>query len=111
VLVDSACTVWCVFQIFGEFGGAEFVSSGVKNAIISRRDTVKTPSLGTPSRPVTAMKLNKRKTSFPEKSPDQLSQHSDTLLVPTPRRRFKGNTKGGSMNRTLHKRVSAGQLV
>jgi len=96
-----------VFQIFGEFGGAEFVSSGVKNAIVSRQDTVKTPSMGTPSRPVTAMKLNRRKTSFPEKSPDQVSQHSDTLLLPTPnRRQFKEITRG-----TLHKRVSAGQLV
>ena len=105
-------------QIFGEFGGAEFISSGVKNAIMGQRDGDKTRTSlldNTPSRPVTAMMLGpQRRTKVPKKSLDQISQHSDLLAPSTPSRtRFDNNgARGNSLkHRKLHKRTSAGQLV
>ena len=87
---------------------------------MGRHSSVKTRASlldNTPSRPVTAVTLGpqKRTTRLPKKSPDEISQHSDNLLVPTTpsRTRFDNNVaKSNSLShRKLHKRVSAGQLV
>ena len=86
---------------------------------MGRHSSVKTRASlldNTLSRPVTAVTLGpqKRTTRLPKKSLDQISQHSENLLVPTTpsRTRFDNVTKSSSLShRKLHKRVSAGQLV
>jgi len=85
---------------------------------MGRHSTAKTRASlldATPSRPVTAATLGlQKRTRIPKKSPDQISQHSDSLLVPTTldKARFDNVTKSSSLShRKLHKRISASQLV
>ena len=121
VRIDVICCVYIIIgpQIFGEFGGAEFISSGVKNAIMGRHDGTKTHTSlldNTPSRPVTALVLGpQRRTKLPKKSLDQISQHSDNLLAPSTPSRTRFDNDAARSNslkhRKLHKRTSAGQLV
>ena len=85
---------------------------------MGRHSTVKTRASlldDTPSRPVTVMTLGSQKrTRIPKKSLDQISQHSDSLLVPTTpdKAKFDNVTKSSSLShRKLHKRMSASKLV